>query len=139
MSEPSTTEQIIGFLSEHECADPAAIGEEIGKTEKQVKDLLYYLRGQGKVERNHLGAWELTAEGAKAEAPAAARKATKGRQAALARGQVRKATRRAIAAPAQVLDACQAFWCTSGDWVVVSGDRVVARVPAEVAEAIRRG
>ena len=138
MSEPSTTEQIIGFLSEHECADPAAIGEEIGKTEKQVKDLLYYLRGQGKVQRNHLGAWELTAAGSKDAPEAPPPKTKKRRKAAEDAPAVPKATRRPIAAPGQVLDACQAFWSSSGDWVVVLGDSVVARVPAAVADAIRR-
>lgn len=137
MSGESISGQILAHLAANTAADAEQIATELGKTPKQVRDLLVHLKNAGKVERNHLSAWELTAEGAKAEAPAAARKATKGRQAALARGEVRKATRQAKAAPGPTSPSLAAFSLAGGDWLVVKGGEAY-RVPAEVAEAIRR-
>ncbi len=134
-AKPTTVRE---WLEANVSGDAETIATEIGDDFKKVRDRLYWMRSQGQAERNDFGAWQLTASASKgknvvqkSERPAAKRGAR--RQPVVAVDLPAPAVR---LAGGEIAD-YEVVIAKNGDFVVLLGDRVNARVPAAIAAAIR--
>jgi len=109
-------------LIEGEPLTAAVVAEHIGDTSKNVAAMMCWLRKKGLVE-NVDGKWKRTdaqSDGGGSLGPA------------------RPAPRRRKPVKREEPPAAEAYLARDGSWIVVDGMTVIARVPAEVADAIRR-
>jgi hypothetical protein len=149
----SVSQQILDFLRENNSADAEQVAEAIGNDLKKTRDLLYFLKQSGRVERNDFGAYQVV-EGAVAgnhtPAPPQGQKPEKKPAPKPRSAPVAKATTKATKPPARApriketfaltpvtTPAVEVFVAKDGSCIVVDGNQVLARVPRLAVDAIR--